>query len=403
MLARGLPVAVRLAWRDLSRHRARSALALAAISLALGIPVAVVVAASAADATAPPGNLPDDQLLVWTRDPSQPEGVSPFFTVDPSDDGFAPYLPDISTGDVDRARDAVAALAAEHGWSTVDLDVVVDPDAQNDPNGPTAVTVARRTDLGYLDVALVYGASPELLDLYGIDRLQGLATTAPTGPTEIVTDTEQLWLANLAEPPTPLDDTVELDATYGSLPGTLASADEIHRRGWTTTTVGWLLDAPAAVTDAQIAELRHVAVDHGLLVEDREERSSLLALRWGATGAGVLVALAVLAMIVGLIRAEATGDTRILSATGATSTIRRAAHRLHHRWTRRPRRAHRHPRRLPRARRRLRRRPQRPHHHPRRPTRRHRPRRATRGHHRRLDRRRPGPHRHRPPDDRLRE
>ncbi|UNX53767.1 FtsX-like permease family protein [Georgenia sp. TF02-10] len=324
LAARGLPVAVRLAWRDLSRHRARSALALAAVSLALGIPVAVLVGASAADATAPPGNLPEDRLLVWTRDPAQPEGESPFYTVDPDDDGFAPYLPDLSTADLDRAREALAARAAEQGWVVVDLDVAVDPRAQDDPIGPTAVTVARRTDLGYLDVALVYRATPELLDLYGLDRLDGVATTAPTGPTDIVTDTHQLWLANLGGPPAPLDDAVTLDPTYGSLPGTLVGAEELDRRGWTTRTVGWLLVAPAAVTDAQVAAIREVAADNGLLVEDREERSSLVALRWGATTVGVAVALAVLSMIVGLMRVEAARDTRILTATGATSTVRRA-------------------------------------------------------------------------------
>jgi putative ABC transport system permease protein len=323
VVARGLPVAVRVAWRDLSRNRARSGLALASVSLALGFPAGVVVAASAADATAPPGNLPDDQLLVWTRDPSQPEGVSPFFTADPDDDGFAPYLPNLSADDIDRARAAIAAHAAQQGWTLVDLDVVLDRRAQDDPNGPTAVTIARRTDLGYLDVALVYEASPTLLALYGINTLHGLATTAPTGPTELVTDTEQIWLTNLAEPPAPVNATVDLDGTYSSLPGTLVGADEINRRGWTTRTVGWLLEAPTPPTAAQVAALRTVAADHGLLVEDREERSSLLALRWGATAAGVLVALAILAMIVGLIRAEAAGDTRILTATGATSTIRR--------------------------------------------------------------------------------
>ncbi len=38
----------------------------------------------------------------------------------------------------------------------------------------------------------------------------------------------------------------------------------------------------------------------------------------------MLLALGVLAMTVGLIRAEAAGDIRTLTATGATSTIRRA-------------------------------------------------------------------------------
>jgi putative ABC transport system permease protein len=42
-----------------------------------------------------------------------------------------------------------------------------------------------------------------------------------------------------------------------------------------------------------------------------------------ATGAGALLALAILAMTVGLIRSESAGDLRTLTATGATSRTRR--------------------------------------------------------------------------------
>jgi putative ABC transport system permease protein len=42
-----------------------------------------------------------------------------------------------------------------------------------------------------------------------------------------------------------------------------------------------------------------------------------------ATAVGALLALAILAMTVGLIRSESAGDLRTLTATGATSRIRR--------------------------------------------------------------------------------
>jgi putative ABC transport system permease protein len=42
-----------------------------------------------------------------------------------------------------------------------------------------------------------------------------------------------------------------------------------------------------------------------------------------AIGSGALLALAVLALIVGLIRSESAGDLRTLTATGATPAIRR--------------------------------------------------------------------------------
>ena len=69
-----LPIAGRLALRDLGRYQARSGAALAAISLAVGIPVAVVVTAAAAEHTADTGNLSDRQLLVGRagEEPGQP-------------------------------------------------------------------------------------------------------------------------------------------------------------------------------------------------------------------------------------------------------------------------------------------------------------------------------------------
>ncbi len=61
----------------------------------------------------------------------------------------------------------------------------------------------------------------------------------------------------------------------------------------------------------------------GLYVEARNEQPSNGPLRSGATAAGILVALSILAMTVGLIRSEASGDLRTLTAVGATGTIRR--------------------------------------------------------------------------------
>ena len=95
-----LPIAMRLALRDLGRYQARSAAALAGISLSLGIPVALVITGSAAADAAPLGNVSDRQLVVWTRDQGQPEGVSPFYTVDPHDSGFSPYLPKLTEADL---------------------------------------------------------------------------------------------------------------------------------------------------------------------------------------------------------------------------------------------------------------------------------------------------------------
>jgi putative ABC transport system permease protein len=327
-VARPFPVAVRLALRDLSRYRARSGVALAAVSLSLGVPVAIVVVASAADASAELGNLAPDQLLVWTRDASQPDGVSPFYTEDPNDEGFAPYLPDLTASELSAMRTEVAGAAEELGVTMIPLEVATDPAVRADPDGRLAVTLARRTDIGYLDVALLYVATPGLLASYGLDhgdiaKGRGILTTAPSGPSDVVTNTSELWLSNTSVAPALVTDAEQINASYTSLPASFVTSDALHQQGWTTATIGWLLRSDTPFTDAQISELRDTAADNGLLVEQRRERASLVALRWGATATGMLLALAVLAMTVGIIRAEAARDVRILTATGATSTIRR--------------------------------------------------------------------------------
>ncbi|MDY7089812.1 MAG: FtsX-like permease family protein [Actinomycetota bacterium] len=55
-----------------------------------------------------------------------------------------------------------------------------------------------------------------------------------------------------------------------------------------------------------------------------DNRGGLAALRAIATVGGAVLALAILAMTVGLIRAEAAGDLRVLTATGAAGGIRRS-------------------------------------------------------------------------------
>jgi putative ABC transport system permease protein len=96
----------------------------------------------------------------------------------------------------------------------------------------------------------------------------------------------------------------------------------VGRRGWDTVPVGWLLTAPAPLTSEQVRPAREAAAAAGLTVESRRETSTT-SLRLGAIGAGSALALAVVAMTVGLIRAEAAGDLRTLAAAGATSTVRR--------------------------------------------------------------------------------
>ena len=66
-----------------------------------------------------------------------------------------------------------------------------------------------------------------------------------------------------------------------------------------------------------------LAAEAGLTIETQRESNPPTAVMAIATAAGALLALAILAMTVGLIRGESAGDLRTLTAAGATSSIRR--------------------------------------------------------------------------------
>jgi putative ABC transport system permease protein len=84
-----------------------------------------------------------------------------------------------------------------------------------------------------------------------------------------------------------------------------------------------LVQASHPLTERELATAQSLAAGAGLTIESRREQASLAMLRTGATSAGVLLALGILAMTVGLIRGEAAGDLRTLTATGAPRRVRR--------------------------------------------------------------------------------
>jgi putative ABC transport system permease protein len=96
------------------------------------------------------------------------------------------------------------------------------------------------------------------------------------------------------------------------------------RHGWVPARAGWIVESPTPLTREQVAAARDAAADLGLAVASRDTHDDLLALRKGATVAGGLLAVAIVAIAVGLIRGEARRDVRTLSATGAKSHTRRA-------------------------------------------------------------------------------
>jgi putative ABC transport system permease protein len=102
---------------------------------------------------------------------------------------------------------------------------------------------------------------------------------------------------------------------------TAHAVDALHLQ---VSPAAWLIQSAKPLTAAQINAARQAAVAAGMTIETASQAPSLSRLRTYATIAGILLTLAVLAMTVGLIRAEAARDLRTLTATGASGRTRRA-------------------------------------------------------------------------------
>ena len=123
---------------------------------------------------------------------------------------------------------------------------------------------------------------------------------------------------------TPVPTMQALDlAVFTSEPTTMISPAAMQRYGLQPITAGWLIRSDAPLTSAQISTARRIAAEAGLTIETRTTGGPNGALGTDSTMIGVLVALAVLAMTVGLIRSETAGDMRTLTAAGASTRTRR--------------------------------------------------------------------------------
>ena len=301
-----LPFAPRLALRDLVRFQARAAAALAAITLTLGLSVAVVGIAQANQYRADEGNLSARQILIRAGDPHT--------GLDPS----------LGSEAVDRLDAEAATIAATVDQATtVDLDVAMNPAAAADPNNREPVGEAVAVDVH--DTRLItypYVATPELLQSLGIDP----AAIDP-GTDLLTARTDDVGLfditARKGTPATGARQRIDLPG-YSSAPTALVTEGALERNGWVAVRAGWLVESPHALTSAQVAAARAAAAEAGLTIETRSGQDGLDAVRSGSTAGGIGLALAIVAMTIGLIRGEAAGDLRTLTATGASGRTRRA-------------------------------------------------------------------------------
>src|SRR5215469_2571690 len=325
--ARRAPVAVRLAVRDLARYQARSGAALAAASLAVGIAATIAINAAAqqaADRSLTGGNLPTNQLLVWIDgSPGNPGG--------PATAANGAQTAGQSAAMIATARRTANAIAQSLGARhDLELDAAVNTHSDAPPGTPPdlsrAILVHPMTKNGQHGFSLVetpFVASPAILDFYGI----------PAGTidqsADIVTAHTDLSGVQLSYGLRDSIRSVTIQVTkrlpnYTSAPNTLITEKEMSALGLTPQPVGWLLQTAQPLTAAQITHAQHQAAAAGISIETRTASDhSLQRLRDYSTLTGVLVALGVLAMTIGLIRSETAGDLQTLTAVGAGTRTRR--------------------------------------------------------------------------------
>lgn len=310
------PVAVRLALSDLARYRARSGAALSAISVTVLIAVLICLFAAArySDAVGYFGpNLPASQVVVYTPAGAASAGFSSQNLCAPASE-----TPDASALRRDQA--GVRAIAASLRTSDV---LTLE----------TATGLLLQTTDGGTDVGQPYVATPALLAHYGIPASQ-------ISPAAVVL-TSRAGLSTAPALQLPLTCTFSNECRPGrcvarphvqvlsALPADLADPNlvlspyAVRRYGLHPYPAAWLIQTPQPLTATQINGIRQQAELLGLTIQTKNDNPSLSQLDAWASGAGLLLALGVLAMSVGLVRSETAADLRILTAAGATSRTRR--------------------------------------------------------------------------------
>ena len=314
----------RLALRDLARYQARSGAALAAVTLALGIAATVVVIASAEEAkkASEPASLSDRQIRLYL-------GPSEDRTLTPVD----------APAQLDRLAAGTRRVAAQlDGATVVPLGKATEPGAPPMTVGTTrflpAVELTKSFTSpegrkSYRAQSEAYVATPAVLEYLGIDP----ATIDPGTDFLVdrsVTDTDLVIPSFTSRREIHVTNVQKIDigqhlfgAESGRTPPYFITLNGLRRNGWKQIPAGWLVQSSQPLTSDQIAAARNAAAEGGLTIETQRKSNPPTEVMSIATAAGGLLALAILAMTVGLIRGESAGDLRILTAAGATSGIRR--------------------------------------------------------------------------------
>jgi putative ABC transport system permease protein len=326
-LGRHAPIATRLALRDLARYRARSGSALAAISLGTLIAALVCILAAqrygnVLDYAGP--NLASNQVVVHTAGHGGgPNGGGPNGGPGTSGPAATPQAqaatahgiaaalgaPDVT--ELDSAGASLQHAAAGRSWSgpvfaaTPQLLAAFGIKAAD--VSPSADILTMRPGLsGLSKMQLVYGGNGQDGG-HGPQDVGSNAFPCPPGQ----------CLAN----PVIVQDNALPSGT--SAPNTVITEHAIHALGLTTEVAGWLIQAPHPPTAAQITDARLTAAAAGMTIETKSSAPASAEILNYATVFGIVLALGILAMSIGLIRSETASDLRTLTATGASGLTRR--------------------------------------------------------------------------------
>ncbi len=318
-----LPVAIRIALRDLVRYRARSGAALAATTFAVFLAMGICLAASMKfdnplDWIGP--NLSSSQLIVY---PQQNQGG-----------GQTASLSNAQSASLSRQ---VNSLAASLHTRSVLLEFA----------GATLYQVGTPENSPSNFTGTVYVATPQLLATYGIKASQiapgtDILTIRPGLPG--LPHMEMTWSTSDYQSPgeavpggsggppctlsngclaNPAIQTVSNLPGGTSAPNTLITEYAVSQYHLQPSLNGWLIQAPAPLTATQIDAARHLALAYGVTAEAKSNTPGPGDFAGGATALGIVIALGVLAASVGLIRNETARDLRTLTAVGASPGTRR--------------------------------------------------------------------------------
>ncbi len=326
-LAWRAPLAPRLALRDLARYRSRAGAALAAVSFAVFIATIAIVIASiefhdALDYNAP--NMASNQLILYNpgNDPAEYQPGQP--------------VPVTKLAAMQKQADAIAAQL--HASAPLELDLAVSPNTPQ-PGQPTQNQYGTIISLhGHGSGGLLYVATPALLEAFGIshsevnpraDVLTMRALLPSTGNLALVSGSYLIQSPNTPCPAgmciqNPVIQEMSKLPVGTDVPNTVITESAVKALHETLVPVGWLIQTPTALTAVQVNAARQAAIGLGTTIDTKSGQLSLSEISNGATTGGLLLALGVLALTVGLIRSETVGGLRTLTAAGAGGRTRRA-------------------------------------------------------------------------------